>query len=587
MQSFEVPTSFLIKRLVRSYLRPYAGKLGAAIFFMVLASLMMAALAMLMEPVFDKVLTQTRKDLIWPLSLAVFACFTISGTASYFQTMLMNTIGISIVADVQKDLFSRFIGLDLAFFHRNPSGQLVSRVINDVNVMRHAVAEALTGIGKSFLTLILLVGVMFYQDWKLAGMVFFAFPFAALFVTWVGRRIRKISRNMQGEMASLSDILVQVFQGIRQVQAYGMEAFERERMGQAVNSVRDLTIKAIRYGSLSTPFNEVLVGGAVGGVIVYGGHQVLAGHLTVGELTSFITAFSLAYQPMKKLAKLNNTLQTGLGAAIRVFEMLDETTGIMDRKGAAVLQANKPEIIFENVSFGYEDVDEHHTEKSYALKDISITIPAGKVTALVGPSGSGKTTAMNMIPRFYDAKSGRILVNGTDVRDVTLDSLRRHIALVSQDITIFDDSVKANIAYGRQDASDEEVIDAAKAAFADDFIRELPEGYETRLGEHGAKISGGQKQRIAIARAILRDAPILLLDEATSALDNESERAVQTALKALQEGRTTIVIAHRLSTIQEADQIIALDCGKIAETGNHTELLGQGGLYARMHGLIS
>jgi subfamily B ATP-binding cassette protein MsbA len=581
MQDIDSSTWSLMKRLVGDYLSPYWGKLIAAIFFMILASLMLAGLALLMEPVFDDVFTQTRRDLILPLSFAVFSCFLISGIASYFQTLLMNVIGVSIIADVQKELFSSFLDLDLKFFHANPSGQLVSRVINDVMVMRNAVVDALTGIGKSLITLILLVGVMFYQDWRLASIVFFAFPFAAVFVIWIGKKLRKISKNLQGQTAFLNGMLTQIFQGIRQVQAHGMESFEKERAGGAIEKVRNLSIKGIKYGSLSTPFNELLVGLAVGGVIIYGGNRVLLGELTVGELTSFIAAFSLAYQPMKKLAKLNNTLQTGLGASVRVFEMLDMQSEIKEDKDNAVkLDAAKPEIIFDGVTFSYGEDD------GYALKDVSMTFPSGKVTALVGPSGSGKTTALNMIPRFYDAVSGEVLIDGINIKELTIKSLRDHIALVSQDITIFDDTVKANIAYGRPDISDDDIKRAAKAAHAEKFIKALPEGYETRLGEHGAKLSGGQRQRIAIARAILKDAPILLLDEATSALDNESEKAVQEALKTLQKGRTTVVIAHRLSTIQSADQIITLDNGKISEKGKHEELLSNNGLYARLYSAV-
>lgn len=568
----------LVKRLAGDYMRPHLRKITLAVFFMLLSAGMTALFAKLIEPVLDEVLVNRQERLIVPMALAVLLIFTINGVATYIHSVVMNTVGQSVVTEIQRDLFSRFMDLDLKFFHENPSGQLVARMISDVTMMRVMVSDSITGVGKSFLTLAFLIGLMFMQDTTLAIVALCVFPPAALFVVWVGRRIRKIARGIQAEIASLSGILTQIFQGIRQVKAYGMEAYEKRRAGQTIDRVRNLFFKIFKSTNLSTPVNEILLGLAFMGLIIYGGKQVVAGALTVGELMSFIAAFSLSYEPLKRLAKLNNNLQTGLGAAERVFEMIDRRPEITDRPGAAVLELCDAGIVFDHVTFRYGH-DEGH-----ALKDVFFTVPAGKVTALVGPSGSGKTTAMNLVLRFYDPVGGRVLVGGHDIRDVTMESLRRHMALVSQDVTIFDDSARANIAYGRSGASDAEIEAAAKAAAAHDFIMALTEGYDTRLGEHGVKLSGGQRQRIAIARAMLRNAPILLLDEATSALDNESERAIQESLERLQKGRTTLVIAHRLSTVQNADQIIVLDKGRVVEQGTHTQLADRaGGVYARMH----
>ncbi|MCB9989028.1 MAG: ABC transporter ATP-binding protein [Rhodospirillales bacterium] len=570
-------TFSLVKRIARDYLNPYWGQIGLAFVFMLIAAAMTAGFAKLLEPVVDNVLVETNRHLIVPMAGAVFLCFFIRGLATYIHTILMNRAGQAMVMDIQNDLFANFIDLDLSFFQQNPSGQLVSRVMNDVEVVRMAVAGSFVGVGKSLLTLVLLVALMFYQDWKLSLIAFIFFPFAATFVAIIGRRLRKLSGNLQDHKARLTDVLTQIFQGIRQVKAYGMESFERNRAGTAIDTVRKLNVKSVQLGTLSTPFNETLIGLAVTGVIVYGGMQVLNGALTTGSLISFIAAFALAYEPMKKLATLNNTLQMGMGAADRVFDMMDRRAEIQDSPGALTLASAKPSIVFESVSFGYDE------DEIMALNDVSLTMEPGKITALVGPSGSGKTTIMNMIPRFYDPLSGRVMIDGQDIRNVTLSSLRGHIALVSQDITIFNDTVRANIAYGNQDASDEQIREAAKAAFAHDFIMAMPEGYDSILGEQGTKLSGGQRQRISIARAVLKNAPILLLDEATSALDNESERAIQATLAELQKGRTSLVIAHRLSTVQAADQIIVLDKGKIIEQGRHEELLEKAGLYARMY----
>jgi subfamily B ATP-binding cassette protein MsbA len=466
--------------------------------------------------------------------------------------------------------------LDLAFYHANPSGQLISRIVNDVSVMRIAITDSMTGLGKSLITLIFLIGVMIYQDWKLSLMAFVIFPFASFFVAKLGHKLRRVSKSIQNELGNLSDRLSQIFQGIRQVKAYGMEGYERERMGEAIERVKNLNIKSVRVATLSTPVNETLVGLVFFGIIVYGGFQAAEGNMTAGQLGSFLAAFTLAYEPMKKLAKLNNTIQMGLGAAERVFEIIDRPSAIQDLAVAKDLKVSHPQIEFKDVEFNYEQGD------LKALDKINFIAAPDKVTALVGPSGGGKSTVINLIPRFYDVCGGEVLINGENIRGVTIASLRANIALVSQDITIFDDTIAANIGYGRWNATQEEIIAAAEAAAAHTFISALPNGYDTRVGEDGIKLSGGQRQRVSIARAILRDAPILLLDEATSALDNESEKLVQDALEKLQKGRTTIVIAHRLSTVRNADQILVMDKGRIVEKGSHTALLEQKGLYARM-----
>ncbi len=567
----------LMKRLVTTYLRHYVGQLIIATLFMAVAAGMTAGIALLIQPILDDVLGGSKKEMILPVGFAILGVFVTRGISTYLHTIIMNKISQSVVADVQRDLFKHFMTLDLAFFHANPSGQLISRVINDVNVMRGAVTDTFTSLGKNLLTLIFLVAVMFSKDWQLALAAFTIFPFLAIFIYYLGRRLRKISGNIQISMANLSDRLSQTFQGIRQVKAYGMEEAETKRSAGMIDNVRRLNIKSVRIGNMSTPVNEILAGFICFGIIVYGGHKVAAGDMTSGQLISFLSAFLMAYEPMKKLAKLNNSLQIGLAAAERVFDMLDLKPTIKDRADAKTFQSTKPDITFKDVSFSYEGAE------ARALNSISFTAKNGEVTALVGPSGGGKTTVLNMIPRFYDVTSGEVSIDGMDISQLTTSSLRENIALVSQDITIFDDTIEVNIGYGRAGATKAEIREAAKAAAADDFISEFPEGYNTQVGEDGVKLSGGQRQRIAIARAILRDAPILLLDEATSALDNESEKAVQEALSTLEKGRTTIVIAHRLSTVQGAAQIIVMDEGAIAEQGTHGELLAKKALYAKMY----
>lgn len=569
----------LLKRLAKDYLRPHMGLMMQSFFFMALAAASTAAIAQLMQPILDEVLVQADTSKVIPVCAAVFVAFSLRGITTYIHSVMTAKIGQAIIADMQKQLFSHFMVLDLSFFHSNPSGQLISRVISDVNVVRRAITDSLTGIGKSVLTLVFLVGVMFYQDWQLTLAAFVILPFAAGFVAYLGKRLRRISKNILGETAALSDTLSQIFHGIRQVKAYNMEHYESSRAATAIDNVRRLNVKSVRIGQLSTPVNDVMVGGLLFGIIAYSGFKAAQGEMSPGELGAFLTAFTMAYEPMKKLAQLNNNLQIGLGGAERMFAIMDTQAQVVEKPDAKQLKVSTPNIVFENVDFSYPG------EEEKALGGVDFEVRSGKTLALVGVSGSGKSTIMNLIPRFYDVAEGRILIEGQDVRDVSFASLRGHIALVSQDITIFDASVLQNIRYGRENASDEDVVNAAKLAAAHDFIEGLSDGYDTVLGEHGVKLSGGQRQRIAIARAILRDAPILLLDEATSALDNESEAAIQKALQDLQKGRTTIAIAHRLSTVQEADTIIVLDKGKIIEQGNHDSLMKENGHYARMYNI--
>jgi subfamily B ATP-binding cassette protein MsbA len=513
----------------------------------------------------------------WVCTL-IIGSFWVRSLMVYMHTVLLNHVGQRIVANVQKEMCAHLLGSDLAFFHANSSGTLVSRVTNDVTVMRQAVNECLLNSFRGGLELATLVGVMFYQDWQLSLIIFAVFPLSAFYVARIGKRIRKIASNTQNATGDLAAQLNQTFQGIRHVKAYGNETLEVTRVTSLTEDIFKYSLKSVKIAALTGPVMEVLSSFAITALVMYGYIQVAQDHKTPGNLMSFIFSFVLAYDPMKRMGRISAQFQSGISAADRVFTLLDVAPTITDAPDAKPLDVTDYSVGIDAITFAYADGTE-------ALKNLSIKIPHGKTVAIVGASGAGKSTIINLIPRFYDVQSGCITVGGSDIRHVTLDSLRREIALVSQETALFDDSIHANIAYGKPGASLDEVVEAASSAFADGFIRELPNGYETQVGEHGVKLSGGQRQRIAIARAMLRNAPILLLDEATSALDNESERAVQAALKKLQQGRTTIIVAHRLSTIVDADTIVVLDHGAVVEQGTHNDLLARGGTYARLYGL--
>ncbi len=569
-------SSVLISRLVRDFIWRHAHKIALAFVFMAIAGGATALRAWLMEPVLDRIFIARDSSLLWLLGSAALGLALVKGVADYVETVLMARVGQRVITDVQTALYARLIRADLAYFNANPSGLLISRLMNDVWLLRGAAANVLTGIGKDAVTVVFLVGLMFYQDWGLALVAFFVFPLAVRPIVAIGRRMRRVSANTQVEMGQLTTLLSQTFQGARHVKAYGMEGYEERRAADLFERIFRLVDRANRTRSRAAPMMEALGGAAIAMVIFYGGHQVIIGARTPGAFFSFITALLLAYQPVKSLAILNTSLQEGLAAAQRVFEVLDIEPTIADRPDARPLRIAGGEVRFKEVRFGYHP-------GTVALDGISFTVPAGSTVALVGPSGAGKSTVLNLIPRFYDVDGGNIAIDGQEIGSVTLASLRGAIALVSQEVSLFDDTVRANIAYGRFGASAAEIAAAAVAAAADRFIGDLPQGYDTLVGEHGIRLSGGQRQRLAIARAMLKDAPILLLDEATSALDNESERQVQAALKSLMRGRTTVVIAHRLSTIIGADLICVMDRGHIVETGRHAQLLSRNGLYARLY----
>ena len=567
----------LIARLFRGYLRPHLPSFALATLFMAMAATMTASQAMLMQRIIDQILQSKDYELLLEIAIIVLAVFASRGFATYCQVLIMNRIGQRIVTNVQQELYRHMLKLDLAFFHANASGVLMSRLTNDVTVMRYATSECLTSTFRGTITLLALIGVMFYQDWHLAIGAFVIFPPTAWYVARIGKKMRRVASHTQAELGQFTAFLSQTFQGVRHVKAYGMEDHEQGRVREITENIFRLSLKGYRTGAATQPVTDTLSGLAICGVLLYGGVQVISGHNSPGALVSFITAFLLAYEPMKRMAKMNSQLQSGLAAAERVFSVLDTQPMIGDTPQAQPLITSDYTIGLNQVRFAYPD-------GTQALRDISLTVPHGKTTAIVGASGSGKSTIVNLILRFYDVQHGAVTIGGHNVKDLQLASVRSHIALVSQETALFDESIRANIAYGKVGATDAEIEAAATAAFADSFIRALPQGFETVVGEMGVKLSGGQRQRIAIARAMLRNAPILLLDEATSALDNESERAVQEALRRLQRGRTTVVIAHRLSTIVDADQIVVLDHGGVIEQGTHRDLLQRNGAYARLYG---
>lgn len=573
----EDTTFYLIGRLWRDYIHGQKHKLLLAVACMMIGAGATAANAWMLQPALDEIFLKHDTRMLTLIPLAVMVIAFVNSIATYSQNILMRVAGQRIIANMQAQLFAHCLQSDLALFHDQAPGRLISRFTNDIQMMRAAVSNVLTGVAKEAMTSVFLVGVMIYQSPVLAAMAVLLFPTAFAPILRMGRRMRKLSGKTQEELGLLTARLDETFQGVRVVKAYAQEDREVSRASAVIERLHTLYVKASRVQVLASPLMELLSSVLIAGVIWYGGTQVISGKTSPGAFFSFIAAMIMAYRPVKSVASLNTQLQEGLAAASRLYALLDTPPTIQDAPDAKPLVTGGGKITFDNVHFTYQK------DNPAGVHGLSLTVAPGSMVALVGPSGAGKSTLFNLLLRFYDIQGGEIQIDGQELRSLQLKSLRQHIAYVSQDTVLFDDSVAANIAYGRPDASLDEIMAAAKKADAHEFIGRMSEGYDTQIGPHGVKLSGGQRQRLAIARAILKDAPILLLDEATSALDTASEKSVQAALERLMEGRTTLVIAHRLSTVLHADKICVIDAGQMVESGTHADLLEKRGLYAALY----
>jgi len=576
MNTSEKYTSkYIICRLLKNHIRPYKNKLIVAMLFMVVVAAMNAIIVNLTKPVIDDVLQKHDGAMLRLVTIGVLSAFLIKGFAEYWQDFLVKFAGQRILTDIQILMYEHLLKSDIQLIQSQSSGRLISRFTNDISLMRGAVSHLIVGATKHFLTVAFLIITMFALQPHLSLYTFLAFPLAIYPAQQLGRKMRRIAHSTQEQLGDYTARLDETFQSIKVVKSYIAEGLEVKRAKEMMERICALYKKSARFDAMTSPLMEILNGLAIAGIMWYGGMMVMDGETTTGSLLTFITAFISAYRPYKSLVSLNVNLQEGLAASRRLFEVLDTQPIVCDKPSAKAVALTHPEIIFEDVTL--------NLGHKKALSHLNLKIEAGKTTAIVGQSGGGKTSLSNVLVRFYEPTEGRVTIGGHDLTSIKLASLREQVALITQDTMLFDATIFDNIAYSRQSAVMDEVIAAAKAAAAHEFIMELPHGYQTVIGAQGLSLSGGQRQRLSIARAFLKDAPILIMDEATSSLDTASERSVQKALKALSKNRTTIIITHRLHSIEDSDQIIVMHGGKIVESGTHKTLLKKNGEYHRLY----
>lgn len=565
----------LYSRLLQ-YLKPYIGRLSVAMACMVILAGCTAALAWVLQPALDEALNGNH-EYIYLIPAGIIILYVIKGVAYYGQSYFMAYIGQRVIFDLRNVFYTHLTHQSLGFFAHRKTGELLARISYDITLVQGAVTTAVTALIRDTMTIVFLLGVVFYQDWLLALIAFLVLPVIVYPIVRFGKKMRRATLDGQASMGEISSLVEETIGGVRVVKAFGMEPYEQQRFHDHTWTYFSHQMRALRVQALSFPIMELVAGFGIAGVLLYGGMRVASGETTGGALMSFLAALIMLYEPVKRLSSANNQIQQGMAAAERIFEVLDEPVAVADAPDAGVAQPFSRMVRFDQVVLQYPG-----SEKP-VLNGISFDVHAGEVVALVGRSGAGKSSLANLLPRFIDATEGRVLVDGVDVRELTQVSLREQIALVTQEVILFNDTVLSNIAYGHAEIDLERVEAVARAANAHDFITKLPKGYHTLVGERGIILSGGQRQRLSLARALMKDAPILILDEATSSLDTESERLVQQAIDRLMEGRTVIVIAHRLSTIRHADRIVVLDEGRIVQTGRHEALLKEGGLYAELY----
>ena len=566
--------------LARVYqaLEPYRSKLIISMVAMMGVALCTGAQTYMVKDLLDKIFIEQNRFYLYSLTIVVVFIFAIKGIFYYTYHFLLEKVGLSVIKDYRARIFEHIHIHPLSFFNNYPTGTLISRVVSDVTLMQQAGSSALVGILRDFFSVVVLMWVVFFLNWKLALFCFLILPVAAFPIIKFSKIFRRLSTKAQEETAQVSNMLYETITGNRIVKAFNMENHENKRYNNQLQLLFDVTVQDAKFRCLQHPLMEFIGGVAIAIFIWFGGKLVIGGVMTIGEFFALMTSLVVAYDPVKRIGKVNSTVQQGLAAATRIFAILDIVPAISDKPDAIELPPFKSSIEFKGVYFHYEDDTE-------ALSDINLHVPAGQTLAIVGHSGGGKTTLTNLVPRFLDVSKGCITIDGCDIRKVTMRSLRDRIAMVTQQTILFNDTVRNNIAYGSLERSESDLIKAAEAAHALDFIKELPKGFETIIGESGARLSGGERQRISIARALLKNAPILILDEATSALDTESEREVQSALENLMKNSTTFVIAHRLSTIKNADRIIVVNNGRIVEDVTHDELLAHHGEYDQLYNM--